>query len=476
MKKKLVSDISANSLQVIINQLSGLVIFYILSTQLSKDQFGEINWTLAVLLTLFNILSFGIDQVVIKKIAAGNNINATLTAYTVHVVFSGLVVYAVLAICHFLFSGFFHLHQLLLLIGAGKLMLFFATPFKQLANGLEKFKPLLFMSTCSNLLRSAALIFLAFTENITLQTVIIVFIAGDAAELLLCLAITKYQLKTPVTLRWNKANYTSLLKESLPQLGVALFTSAIARFDWIFLGLFTSTVVLANYSFAYKVFEMATVPLLVIAPILIPRFTKLFAAGNEDVPAVTMNRLLALLRFEIIIACGVALLLNMLWVPVIDLITQNKYGAVNTHTILFLSACMPFLYFNNFLWTISFTRGNLKAIFYIFLICFIVNITATVTAIPFFSGEGAAAAYLFATIIQSLLFYRHCAFYKYKAAVLQLLLILIYTAAAGLLATRLFTNTGFITISALCFYIAALVLTGLIKRSDWHLFKQTTGW
>jgi len=59
---------------------------------------------------------------------------------------------------------------------------------------------------------------------------------------------------------------------------------------------------------------------------------------------------------------------------------------------------------------------------------------------------------------------------------LQLLLILIYTALAGLLATRLFTNTGFITISALCFYIAALVLTGLIKRSDWHLFKQTTGW
>jgi O-antigen/teichoic acid export membrane protein len=475
MKKKLVSDISANSLQVIINQLSGLAIFYILSTQLNKNQFGEINWTLAVLLTLFSILSFGIDQVVIKKIAAGNNINATLAAYIMHVLFSGLLVYTLLVICNFLFGSFFQLHQLLLLIGAGKLMLFFATPFKQLANGLEKFKSLLFMSICSNLVRSVALIFLAFTNYISLQTVIIVFIAGDCTELLLCLFITKYRLKIPVTLQWNKANYAGLLKESLPQLGVAIFNAAIARFDWIFLGLLTSTIVLANYSFAYKVFEMATVPLLVIAPILIPRFTKLFAPGNEEVPAAKMNQLLVLLRFEIIIACGMALLLNILWAPVIDFITQNKYGAVNTYTILFLSACMPFLYFNNFLWTISFTRGNLKTIFYIFLICFIVNITATVTAIPFFSAEGAAAAYLFATIIQSLLFYYHCAFNKYSSKILSMLLILFYAAGAGVLATRLFNGVVFTVISAVCIYLAALILSGLIKRTDWQLLKQTAG-
>jgi hypothetical protein len=44
MKKKLLHDISANTLQVIINQLCGLVIFYILSAQLTKNDFGEINW------------------------------------------------------------------------------------------------------------------------------------------------------------------------------------------------------------------------------------------------------------------------------------------------------------------------------------------------------------------------------------------------------------------------------------------------
>ncbi len=62
MKRKVIRDISLNSVQVIINQLCGLVIFYILSVNLMKSDFGEINWSLAILLTMFNVLSFGIDQ------------------------------------------------------------------------------------------------------------------------------------------------------------------------------------------------------------------------------------------------------------------------------------------------------------------------------------------------------------------------------------------------------------------------------
>jgi O-antigen/teichoic acid export membrane protein len=53
MKKKFIRDISANTLQVIINQVCGLVIFYLLSIGLDKNSFGEINWTLAVFLNRF---------------------------------------------------------------------------------------------------------------------------------------------------------------------------------------------------------------------------------------------------------------------------------------------------------------------------------------------------------------------------------------------------------------------------------------
>jgi len=67
MKSKLVQNLSVNATQLVLNQLLGLGIFYILSTGLDKDSFGEINLALAVLLAVFNILSFGIDQLIIKK-------------------------------------------------------------------------------------------------------------------------------------------------------------------------------------------------------------------------------------------------------------------------------------------------------------------------------------------------------------------------------------------------------------------------
>ncbi len=56
MKKKIIHDISASSLQVIINQFSGVLVFFILSAYFTKNEFGEINWSLAVLMVAFAIL------------------------------------------------------------------------------------------------------------------------------------------------------------------------------------------------------------------------------------------------------------------------------------------------------------------------------------------------------------------------------------------------------------------------------------
>ena len=471
MKKKILHDISANSLQVIINQLSGLAIFYLLSTYLTKNDFGEINWSLAVLLTIFTMLPFGIDQLVIKKIATNNNVSATFSAYVMHVLFWGLLVFALLLTGNLFFKDFFQVHQVLLLLSIGKLMIFFSSPFKQLALGLERFRPLLFMSVCSNILRIIALLIFTFLNLLSLKAIIIIFIAGDLAELLLCLLITKFQLKFPLKQQWDKSNYTDLLKETLPQLGVVVFNAAVARLDWIFLGILASNIVLANYSFAYKVFEAATLPLLIIAPLLIPRFSKLF---QHDHSIVKDNRhtLLALLRFEIIIACLVALVLNILWVPCIDFITNNKYGAVNKYTILLLSASMPFLYFNNFLWTINFAQGHLKRIFYITFIFFIINLIATVVLIPYFNGEGAAIAYLISIIIQATVFFMQSEFTRYSKSILGILLLPVYAIAGGVLANLLFTDTWLILFAAVLTYLGCLLLTKQIQWGDWQLLMR----
>jgi O-antigen/teichoic acid export membrane protein len=328
------------------------------------------------------------------------------------------------------------------------------------------------MSVCSNVLRSGTLLLFALINHYSIEIIIITFIAGDLAELLLSIFLTKYYLKTSFILQWNTKNYLSLLKESLPQLGVTIFTSAMARLDWIFLGILASNIILANYSFAYKVFEVATVPLLIIAPLLIPRFTRIFKEGEADQTGDKMTDLLLLLKLEIIIAVLIALTLNILWVPVIDFITAGKYGVVNKRTILILSACMPFLYFNNFLWTISFAKGQLRKIFNIFLICFIINLITTVALIPFLNAEGAATAYLLAVIVQSLLFFKLCGFNKYGKTVAGLLLSVAVAAVAGLLADFLFTNTWLLLLSAITFYISGLLLTQQIRLSDLRKIKQ----
>jgi O-antigen/teichoic acid export membrane protein len=475
MKRKFIRDISTNTLQVIIVQLCGLVIFYFLSTRLSKNEFGEMNWALAVLLTSFGILSFGIDQITIKRIASGNNATRTLAAYIMHVLIVGSVFYSFLLIGRSIFHSFFEQPDLLLLLGIGKLMIFFSMPFKQLATGLEKFRPLLVMAICSNVLRSLALILFAVLGQINLTVVVIIFIAGDLAELLLCMFIMQYIIKVPVTLKWNKNEYTGLVKEALPQFGAAIFTSALSRLDWIFLGILASNVILAEYSFAYKVFEVSTLPMLVIAPVLIPRFTKLFHPSANEVPVEKVNDLFVLLRLEMIIAALVGLMLCILWTPVIDLITQNKYGSVNQNTILILSASTPFLYFNNFLWTVNFAKGRLKMIFYVFLISFLFNLAGDIILIPFFNAEGAAVAYLVAIVVQSILYLQQTRLKGLKMNSYAVLLCPVFAIVSGILATTIFNTTWVIVLSALLFYVLLLYFTKQIRFNDWVVFKRITG-
>ena len=459
MKRTLVQNLSANFFQLILNQVFGLGIFYVLSTGLDKNNFGQINLALALLLAVFNILSFGIDQLVIKKIAGGENVQSILSLYLIHVFFTGLIFYALL------FSGvifFPHnniIYSIILLIGIGKLMIFFSTPFKQAANGLEKFKLLGYMSIISNLIRCCGLIIIALSHNLSVCYVILIFITGDAAELFFSIYFFHRSTKISLIIKWDRVNYIKLLREALPQTGVVLITSALARFDWLFIGFMVSAIKLAEYSFAYKIFEISTLPLLVIAPLLIPRFTKLFQ--QEIIPAAKLK---FLVRIEMIIAAFVGLLLNIYWSPIIDKITSGKYGAINTKTIFILSLCMPFIYLNNFLWTINFAKGRLKMILTSFIVTFLVNVIGDVLLIPFFRNEGAAFAFLAACMVQTI-------FYIRKNDIPELNNISCALFSGFII--RIFLDNKWQAIpAAIIFYIILLFVTAQLRLNDRQKLKH----
>jgi O-antigen/teichoic acid export membrane protein len=391
-------NVSYNTFQLITNQVFGFLIFYGLSKGFDKNLFGEINWVLAVLLTIFGLLTMGIDQVMVKKIAAGYNQQSIFSIYLFHVIISGGIFYFILLSGYFLLPNTHSQETFLLYIGLGKLFIYISTPFKQLAVGLERFRELFFMSTISNIVRGLSIAILLVLHKLTVFNMLIVFIMGDLSELALSAFIGRSLLQGFFRLRWNRHRQLSILKESLPQAGVVLFTSIMARFDWILVGLFISAAKLAEYSFAYKIFEVSTLPLLIVAPIMIPLFTRMHELLKN------MNNIFFFLEWQIIIASFVALLLNICWIPVIDYISDGKYGMVNSNTIFLLSLSMPLIYFTNYMWTIQFAKGNMKSILKIMAISFAVNIIGCFILIPIYKNEGAAMAY-FITIVAQMTFY-----------------------------------------------------------------------
>jgi O-antigen/teichoic acid export membrane protein len=461
LKSKLFQNLSANTLQLVINQLAGLVIFYLLSTGLDKNSFGQLNLALAILMMAFNLLSLGIDQVAIRKIASGEDAREVLSLYLFHVLLTGFLFYGLILLGSLFISQTNAVYPLLLLVGAGKLIIYFSTPFKQAANGLERFRLLGTMLIVSNIVRSAALLVLTIMHAISLQNAVIVFIAGDVLELLVTALIFRRCTRVSFRVLLHKAKYTALLREALPQTGVNILTSAMARFDWVFIGFMASAVKLAEYSFAYKVFEMSTLPLLAIAPLLIPKFTKMFKQG-----AVDTTGLQNLVRAEMTIAAFTGLALNLLWSPVMDAVTNGKYGAVNAGTVFILSLCIPFLYLNNFSWTIFFAKGEMKLILKGFIITFLVNAGLDVVLIPYFGNEGAAAGFLASCVVQAVFYLSHNRIKQLNTIWQNLVLCTGCALASGLVIKFCVVNCWLALLLGTFLYIVLLYLTKQLRLSD----------
>ena len=234
-----------------INQVFGLGLFYVLSRALDKDGFGELNWTLAVFMTAFGVLGMGLDQLTVRKIAAGDPPGKVIASYRFHVWTTGLLFYALLLVGSFLAPAFFLRHPLLLWIGIAKAGLFFSTPYKQLATGKEAFRTLRWMSVVSSVIKGCVVLICFFLHRLTMPVLLVIFITGDLVELGVCAYLGKGLLKERLALRVDPKVWMGLLKESLPQTGVVLFSAAMARFDWIFIGLFCPAARLAEIGRAH---------------------------------------------------------------------------------------------------------------------------------------------------------------------------------------------------------------------------------
>ena len=200
MKKKLTTDYIGKYLEVIIISTDGGILIFYFCSEILLDKSGpagEINWSVALLYTSFSILGFGIDQVTIRKIAGGHPPGSLMKLYLLHVAVTGLVFSLfVLLSGGLLFKDFFRDHYLLVVIGLCQFLLFLSTPFKQVAAGKEKFRKLLVMSTCSNIVKAAGVLGLEITHRLTIGGVMGIFVAGAVMELGVCVYLSRDLLKS----------------------------------------------------------------------------------------------------------------------------------------------------------------------------------------------------------------------------------------------------------------------------------------
>lgn len=468
--KKLFHDFSASTLQVVFNQLFGLLIFYLLSRYLDKPNFGELNWSIATLSVATTLLTLGTDVLIVKRIASGGDVNRMGGLHMSHTLLAAVVFVAGVLACRWGWPEFFRQHDLLIGVGISLLVTFLSSPFKQVANGKEAFRNFAVMAVTGNMARGLLLLATVLVGVLTIQTVIYIYIAASLIEWLVGAILVIGSTGKPLKPFWQAREYKSLLLESFPQLGVLLFDSALARMDWILLGLIKGPERTAEYSFAYKIFEISRLPMLVIAPIILPKFVRYLKSGDA-LPKEKKDELNLLLKFETSLAVMIPVFFNITWTPLMGWLTSGKYGAVDSPIYLLLSICVPLHYINNFLWTIAFAQRQLKLTFYITTAASLLNLVLNLLLIPKWSSLGAAMAMVISTVVQFILYKVFTDQRKMAVPILPLLVSVGLAAGSIWLANVVTVNPVIAVVVAMGTYLSAVFLVRLLHIGDFLRLK-----
>lgn len=400
MKNKLISNLFSSGLQVIAIQIIGVVFFLITARFLPKTELGLFNWSNAVSSFIIILVGFGLDQSVTRRITNSKNSDWVAIAYLFHSFITSIITIGLMfLIYHFTANDKF---KILPFVFISQAALYLGAPLRQFLNAKEQFTPYGVISIVSNLGKIVlALIFIKW-GSFSIFTVINILIVASLFEFASLFIYIKIQLRLQYVFKF--AAYTKLLKESIPLYISAIFDSSLSRMDWILLGFLSTGIMTAEYTVAYRGYEVAKLPLQIIGLIILPRFIRLLP--NEfTLPDNKKIEIRNLLSIEFFFAMLVILCLNIIWQPWVGAVTGGKYGSSNALIFLILSLCLPVHFFINLLWTLCYAGKKYKQISTITVVIAITNIVLNLVLIPLYGGLGAAIAFLIATCAQAAAYY-----------------------------------------------------------------------
>jgi len=468
-KNKLLVKIFSSGLQAVSVQILGGVFFYFISIYISKDDFGIISWTNAVSIFITTILGFGLEQVVVRRIAASKRSDWAAAAYFVHSVAGFMITFFFLLLLNKITGSRGGLYRNLPWFFLAQGLIFIGLPLKQFLNAREHFTPYGIISVISNIGKITAAWLLMKQGQLYIKTVLIILMCTAVFELI---SLLIYVLrKTRFSFKFRFGAYIKLLRESSAQYISVIFDISLSRMDWILLGIMATSGVLADYSFAYRAYELARLPMLILAPVILPVFARLLSVQDKiDIRYQIYIRSFYIM--EIFFAAMIPLVLDILWTPLLAMLTNGKYGESNSMEFLILSLCIPLQFFINLLWSLSFAAKKYKSVSVITVICAITNICLNIILIKNFNGLGAAIAFLATTILQAVLFYRLVRKEIMLISPLPIFLFTAETVVCYLAVSRLHIHFLLQLIVAVVLYLLITIITGQINKQHIYNFKH----
>jgi len=347
------------------------------------------------------LLSFGLEQVVVRRIAASKTSDWAAAAFFFHALAGSVLGFLLMLVLAQLLTADESLRYLPWFFLAQSIT-FVGTPLKQFLNAKQQFTPYGVIAFIANIIKVTVAFILIYGNLLSIVSVYIVLIACALIELsgLLWYVFVKVGLKVA----FKKIAYLKLLKEASSQYLLVIFDSSLSRIDVILMGLIATKALTGEYSFAYRAFEISRLPIVVIAPIIMAKFAKMFG-GVSKLGEEKKTEVATLFSVEMFLAILIPLSLNILWGPVVDWVSKGKYGYSNATEFLILSICIPMQFAINMFWTLAFASKRYKAVSAITIVTAVLNLLLNFIFIPIYGGVGAASVFLFTIIVQVALYY-----------------------------------------------------------------------
>lgn len=462
MKNSLFSKIFSSGLQAVAVQVLGGVFFIIISLYLPKSDSGSIAWANTVALMLVMALSFGLDQIVMRRIASSDRSDWAAAAYLFHAAILSFITFCVLILAVWLWGDvMMYGMQLTPWMFLVQSLIFTAGPLKFFLNAKQKFTPYAVIALVSNAIKLAAGIIMLSAKQLSVNTALITLISCAAFELVALLVYIITTKQFSFSFKWIA--YVKLLKEAMPQYISVLFDSSLARADLFLLGIISTDIITSEYNLAYRAYEISKLPITVISPILLARYARLLSTG-DNIDTHTYSSTKSLYRLESYFSMLIPLVLNILWAPLLDDLFNLKFGTVNAPEFMILSVCIPLHFIINLLWTLAFSARKYKQISALIGISAVINIILNLALIPVLHGTGAAIAFLITTIFQLVGYYRLTSRHIAAFTFAPLLIFALMAAISYLVAIATGINIWLQVAVAVIVYTILALVSGQLKK------------